>query len=580
MPPLSADAGMVRVEVAVKSIVLFTPVVGEQQKQKRQILDNDSFDKNGTDILGRWIDKAISNLEETHREALLRQLDSGVARELGTMCSGTEAPVCVYRAVQLAAKKHDIDFTFVHKFGCDKDPTVRRFIKAVFGKQHVPKLFKDVADVASKSGFAPDAMQEDDQPTAVPLIRELVAGFPCKDVSSLLFGAHKNRAVIKDGAARTGGIFSRILEFLALHPEVESLLLENVVGLAAKASGQDHSNLDWCVALLNKFGFWVMVFKLDPRMFGMPVSRGRLWLVCIKKTILTDVGISDEEATQLAKKMMQDIVNDQPWRRMEDFLLPEDHPIIRRALDRSSTKNLQKTKQGKYSKLPAWAGKYADFVDSPSATGRSSKAAATFPKAMSWYDPVHPPDYIVDAFPHLAQLSDQHFTVLAAHGIHVTSDEAMQARSNRTCEVTQTVARTRASNPGEASIVLPNGKLYLESRGRPAVGHEGLLLQGLHFANGHDLLQEFTSDELQNLAGNAFNSYCMSAAFLIKEGVIGIARSRQHSSSSSTAPALASKIPLIHETETDETGADETGAQQAAAWKRAKKHSLSDVLSF
>ena len=291
----------------------------------RRVLAPRSFDESGSEILADFIDETVIKMKSEQRDALLQQLGAcAVAvRTLGTMCSGTECPVLVQRAVRLAALRHSVHFQFEHVFSCDKSETAQRFIKTVIAG-HVKKLFRDTAEVASPSKRAPDLMTDGEE-SFVDTVLELIAGFPCTDVSSLRVGAKENREVIKDGAARTGGVFADILQYLSIHQKVESLLLENVKGLGAKKAGQQYSNLDWCVALLESLGYWVFVMLLDPRALGMPVSRNRYWIICIKLSVFTDAGISSEQATALAKELMQDVVSGQPWRNLEDYLLPENH---------------------------------------------------------------------------------------------------------------------------------------------------------------------------------------------------------------------------------------------------------------
>lgn len=618
---LSGDDGVAEggaaenLPAGIASVRLHSVEVFEPQPdvaESRGYLDSESFDLKGTELLASWIYQTIQKMPQHHRVAVLKQFERS-GRTLGTLCSGTESPVLVYNAFSIAAEKLKSQFDFKHVFSCDKNVKVQSFIRSVFG-DHVPKLFSDTADVASKDRVAPDVLQAG-RMSAVPTARELIAGFPCKDVSSLLVGAHRNRDIIKASAARTGGVFGNILEYLSEHDRslaanlgegamqrdgevvgllddiaghldptgvldigVESLILENVVGLSAKGAGQRYTNLDWCVALLEAKGFWVFVAKLDPRMLGMPVSRQRLWFVAIKMGVLTSHGMTGDRATELAKEITQGIVTGQPQRRLSDYLLPEDHPALKiaaAAVDRSAASSKAKAK----AKLPEWPVKYAAYVDEQpilqeqgSSTSKRRKSQPSGPK-RNWWDPVHPPPGITSAFPHLQKLSDYHFSILAAHGIDVVTDEGMQARSDRTIELSQSLERTRCSKPGEASIILPGGRLYLESRGRCAVGHEALLLQGLHFADGHGQLANFSSDDLQALAGNAFNSYCLATMVVVRETLLGISRFDQRSTSASSAPSASSEghvgVPIQSDAE-----------RRAAAWRKAKAHSLADILSF
>ncbi|CAE7752598.1 unnamed protein product, partial [Symbiodinium microadriaticum] len=68
-------------------------------------------------------------------------------------------------------------------------------------------------------------------------------------------------------------------------------------------------------------------------------------------------------------------------------------------------------------------------------------------------------------------------------------------------------------------IVTPHGQLFLASRARFATGLECMWLQQLHF--GQDQFKvESDFDEhqplLQDLAGNAMNSFCLSAVLTVK----------------------------------------------------------------
>ena len=84
------------------------------------------------------------------------------------------------------------------------------------------------------------------------------------------------------------------------------------------------------------------------------------------------------------------------------------------------------------------------------------------------------------------------------------------------------------------------------------------------------MIHEFSFEELQNLVGNPFNSYCCAASFLVKETLLGLARVGLRS-----VPRASSSIPRLECT----AAMTETQAA-AAAWKKAKKPTLADVLVF
>ena len=105
---------------------VFIPKVVAQAA--RRVLAPRSFNESGSEILAGFIDETIIKMKSEHRDALLQQLGAcAVAvRTLGTMCSGTECPVLVQRAVRLAALRHSVHFQFEHVFSCDKSETVQR----------------------------------------------------------------------------------------------------------------------------------------------------------------------------------------------------------------------------------------------------------------------------------------------------------------------------------------------------------------------------------------------------------------------------------------------------------------------
>jgi hypothetical protein len=60
------------------------------------------------------------------------------------------------------------------------------------------------------------------------------------------------------------------------------------------------------------------------------------------------------------------------------------------------------------------------------------------------------------------------------------------------------------------------------------VSYEAMMMQGMHFGpeNQAKLLQQFNSNELLSLAGNAFNVYCFCATMMAKELIIAVCAAR------------------------------------------------------
>jgi hypothetical protein len=108
--------------------------------------------------------------------------------------------------------------------------------------------------------------------------------------------------------------------------ELDLLLLENVKNLAAG------SNLATCLNMLDKSGFCTTVFWLDPKLFGAPAARSRLWMVCLRRRKLRRLGVTDEEARGFVTHTMDQIAGSQ-ISRIDEFLLAEDDPLVKSMYD-------------------------------------------------------------------------------------------------------------------------------------------------------------------------------------------------------------------------------------------------------
>jgi hypothetical protein len=145
--------------------------------------------------------------------------------------------------------------------------------------------------------------------------------------------------------------------------------------------------------------------------------------------------------------------------------------------------------------------------------------------SADWWEPFHPCEGIMGAFPGLRHLTDRQLAVLAFTGVSVTTDEALRARQQVTVDISQSF-RASVSDQGSSCIVTPSGEVFLYHRLRSALGREAMLLQGLHYGPDHHKLDAFSSDELYSLAGNAFNAYCLTATLLVKEVILAVCEER------------------------------------------------------
>ena len=124
----------------------------------------------------------------------------------------------------------------------------------------------------------------------MPSVAFVVGGFPCKDVSFLNKLRVEHKFVVRMAKGKTGSTLAKILEYQRKHGggNVKMGLYENVVGLASPPKSQSVDGLKFTVhdsnlaatmealqEVLNQIAF---VFQVDPRNFGHPQSRPRLYL--------------------------------------------------------------------------------------------------------------------------------------------------------------------------------------------------------------------------------------------------------------------------------------------------------------
>jgi site-specific DNA-cytosine methylase len=94
-----------------------------------------------------------------------------------------------------------------------------------------------------------------------------------------------NRSIVAEASGRTGRVFHHILSALQKnHDTFRCGVFENVVGLQVGAKDEHGvkgniytSNLSTCVQLLFAAGFFIVTVLLDPRRFGHPQHRERLY---------------------------------------------------------------------------------------------------------------------------------------------------------------------------------------------------------------------------------------------------------------------------------------------------------------
>ena len=318
------------------------------------------FAENGFAQLTQFMKEGMLRLADSVRAELMEflEMQSENIQRIATACSGSDAPLLVCRA--FAEAVYEMTGTALdmeHTFSCEKDQSKQRFLKRMFTNMKVRDdemcfLFKDTKDLRDGPGHeAEDCLLDDGEASTIPSCTELWLGFPCVDVSKLNPSAPKNAWVVKDASKRTGAVFSDMMSYVEgvlsgkrqnpLTPEkFRGMMLENVIGLGEPPLGNNpctaepwRSNLDHCNARVEKLGMFMVVFSLSPSMFGAPISRTRLWMICLPSSLLDDAGMEFEEAMDLALQTMNRLCSSK-LRSLDDFLLDETSSCVQKELQR------------------------------------------------------------------------------------------------------------------------------------------------------------------------------------------------------------------------------------------------------
>lgn len=137
-------------------------------------------------------------------------------------------------------------------FSCDIDPSVREVYKLNFGETP----FGDISSISEKN---------------IPSHDILCAGFPCQPFS--IAGKRKGMSV------PDGMLFYHIVRIANYH-KPKLILLENVKNLLKVQEGKAFQNMQ---KELRNLGYEVFFKVLNSSHYGIPQSRQRLYIVCLKQ---------------------------------------------------------------------------------------------------------------------------------------------------------------------------------------------------------------------------------------------------------------------------------------------------------
>lgn len=465
------------------------------------------FEESGASQLKRWFLWSLSQLACDEVNSMAERLKSGVVRSIGSVCSGTDAPVLMYEAFDDALQEYlgNGFATMGHGFSTEVNPKKRKFLLDMY-EDRMHLLFHDACLLDQNTSY--DDVSGKHQ--IVPRVSDLVGGFPCVDVSGLNAKRKQAAATVKDGSMRTGRIFHAIMNYAKAADSKEqypgTIVLENVLGLCSKPTGESDelSNFDFCVHYLEKIGYFVVSFRLCARQFGFPVSRERVYMLAVREDIASAAGLGPQQLQDKAVDVMSRlIVRQELTRDLDDFLLPEKHPLIQEMFRSVTAKNKPDEPSTCDAKRPRtrsarWPEIHARRFDA---------------LGLDWWESGVPNQQTVDTFPGLQALGLRQFEILRMHGFEFPDRK-------RTINLAFGMGRAR-SKEAESHIVTPSSQVFLGHRCRLTHGREAMSLQALHFGPRQSRLDRYSHTFLLDLAGNAFMGLCFGAVAVVKEVLLG-----------------------------------------------------------
>ncbi|CAE7512728.1 unnamed protein product [Symbiodinium sp. CCMP2592] len=481
-----------------------------------------SFEKNGFDQLVDWCCQAVRGLPDGMRADLLAMITHDPVLHVATACSGTDGPIMVGRALALAMKQLGAPMQLDHVWSCEKDPMKRAFIRHLFTGMKDPSedlksLYEDTASLRAGPGASIHNVLTESIEKLKPC-EELWMGFPCQDVSKLNRQAPDNVSVVRQAGKRTGKVFDDAVRFAEATQKQEQqgtenkfrgMILENVMGLLDAPKGRNpetrehwRNNLQYCAHRAKQVGLLMVPVVLKPSLFGMPVTRQRVFMICIPKWMADEAMVTEHEVSALVLQTMNELCASPgpQLRSLNDFLLEENSIFVKQHIQRTLEKAAWRDAQKPSTKKRKWAQVHAKAMQS---------------QGMDWWQASRSTDAVLQSHPGLMALTERQFDLCKIYGIQFP--DARDAG----VELSQSFRGLRAIQHNTCDTVTPGGQLLLTKKARLTCGMEMMLLQGLHYGAEQFKLMDYAEGQefLSDLAGNAFNSFCFAASLICKKAV-------------------------------------------------------------
>jgi DNA-cytosine methyltransferase len=216
-----------------------------------------------------FLERLDSHDRRQLQDAVAAVAQTGKPLRVGTLCSGTDAPVPVMRHLANALRG---GIVIEHTFSCESDPRKQEWIKQNF--PDLKYLFGDVTVLGRKNGKALNVLTG--KQVRVPAVHVVIAGFVCKSVSSENNERRNHSECIKHGTGDTGETFRGVRNYV-MRAKPHVVICENVQGLTQCIGGKP-PQVHNVVKALEKVGYSVDWKVLDTSDYVLPQRRKRCWI--------------------------------------------------------------------------------------------------------------------------------------------------------------------------------------------------------------------------------------------------------------------------------------------------------------
>eukprot|EP00980_Cylindrotheca_fusiformis_P003492 scaffold781_cov132-Cylindrotheca_fusiformis.AAC.11 len=565
------------------------PTLSAQERYKQQYLDpcgQEATDDIISRLVGDQVDKVFHLLQRS------LQADGNLGSrtnplQLGTACSGTDAPALALTLVQeqLELRNNSSVLNFEHMFSCEVEP----FKQAYLARNFDSLLYPDISKLKG-----PDVKDAYGQVQPIPDYNLFVAGTSCKNFSMLR--ANKRLDIEDKGCsgetflaaiehilgkkppfcifenvlnapwdkmaeyiegkiklsscdqkkAITGAKKDEKLEFI-YNEDGQQIIVDKVpsvfgVRCGSSVAGYSRPNettvrpVEWpnktssnnknnkCTLeeLLRFNGISkendTLVFdvpiryrtakmKMDTKLYGLPQTRNRMYLFVWRADEGDDLG----KYWELVVEHLQSPVR----HSLEAFVLQDDHDIIRVFREALRGPAGRTTKRGAFLEPDFWTSTSANLPNNKQA--RLKLGIEDRARPITEWGPFGkkqvPPHYWLEFLNCLNHRQLDFLDILHASSARdAESHDSSFASFVWNISQSATRERHRTACPGISGCVTPGGEFFLPHYGRPLLGCEKLLLQGIPYFRL--ALGTETEVQLGDLAGNAMSLTVVGATLL------------------------------------------------------------------